>query len=369
MKLFTAVELCITVLRSVLAFMPGPNNTPFDSTSVLNDGASDHSPNLSRSKHLDHQLGLSSGGPTGNTRPWPRRIGLREVAKGDASTIPYCFFNKRSYDELLGPVKEVIGLWQDALGDFKCGKAGPENRHSLAFKTLPRGNPKIPNPYCCDGYNYSEEGNELDLRRDLRCVSWNYEYNIDRLAIHWVDEVKKGGDIVATVSYTDGTREGRHTLFISKGNNRLPDIAHELGHVFSLAYEFSRWDRDEYILFNCNNLRGMQETVDGVLDALNHSLSGEEVWQNLCTESDCARNWVALSFGFTKGDKLEDGADLDAPDGFDMNPIMMCSFAAGAPIKDVTKGTAVSVKLKKNSNGQKYVDPDDWEFPTHIVYH
>ncbi|OAG00439.1 uncharacterized protein CC84DRAFT_1230482 [Paraphaeosphaeria sporulosa] len=127
--------------------------------------------------------------------------------------------------------------------------------------------------------------------------------------------------------------------------------------------------RDEYILFNRNNLRGMQETVDGVLDALNHSLSGEEVWQNLCTESDCARNWVALSFGFTKGDKLEDGADLDGPDGFDMNPIMMCSFAAGAPIKDVTKGTAVSVKLKKNSNGQKYVDPDDWEFPTHIVYH
>lgn len=136
-----------------------------------------------------------------------------------------------------------------------------------------------------------------------------------------------------------------------------------------MAHEHQRWDRDEYVQFKCENVRGMKEIVDKAyeLNGRPNGITKEEVWEFLCEDFGQAEFWSAPSKAYIKGDGFDDfdeGKSLDGPDGFDYDSIMLYDSAMGAAVRsltDVNIDTATLVKIKKNpTTGQKYVDRNDW---------
>ncbi|KAJ4344621.1 uncharacterized protein N0V89_012365 [Didymosphaeria variabile] len=291
--------------------------------------------------------------------------------------IPYCFVDKRSYDKLNCKVRAAVRLWSDALGDFRDGIWGPENKHSLAF--LPP--PNLPrsqnfNPYCCNYYTYGGEGMKLDRMTELKC-DWNTnDYPTDTLTIHWLDDVKGEGGAIATLGYYhdvpgEESVPGRHDIVISESAN-THTIAHELGHVLGMAHEHQRWDRDDYVYFRCENVKGMKERVEYAhrLNGVPNGIPIGEVWEFLCEKYAQATFWEAPSRAWIRGDGFKDideGKSLDGPDGFDYDSIMMYGSAQGVAVpylSQVTMHTATLVKIKKNpTTGEKFIDRNDWWLP------
>ncbi|KAL1595700.1 hypothetical protein SLS60_009389 [Paraconiothyrium brasiliense] len=225
--------------------------------------------------------------------------------------IPYCFVDKRSYDRLNCKVRAAVKLWSDALGEFRDGKWGPENKHSLAFlppSNLPRS--QNFNPYCCNYYTYGEEGMKLDRMTELKFLG--------------------------------------------------------------MAHEHQRWDRDDYVYFRCENVKGMKERVEYAhkLHGIPNGITTEEVWEFLCENYAQATFWEAPSIAWIRGDGYDDideAKSLDGPGGFDYDSIMMYGSAQGLAVpylSQVTINTATLVKVKKNSStGEKYIDRNDWWLP------
>lgn len=130
-----------------------------------------------------------------------------------------------------------------------------------------------------------------------------------------------------------------------------------------MGHEHQRWDRDDYIQFNCKNFYGIQEVFDTARHGLAPGISDDEIWDFLCNDAKKARDFDAPSLDWIRGDGLPPGAELDGPDGFDYDSIMMYNSFDGNRNSDNTKETAVMVKVKKDSAGNKYVDDDDWDLP------
>lgn len=159
--------------------------------------------------------------------PWPFRTNIKNVGQGFLHRIPYCFVDKRSYENLEEQkclLKQGIKLWSDVIG-----APGRDTGHSLAFRQ-----PESPTDYCCKNYRYGLEYEPLDEDNDLQC-DWNDKYPKDALAIHWADEVKAGGFAAkAFIGYLEESRStsriaGRHYMHITDYADAAT-VAHELGH-------------------------------------------------------------------------------------------------------------------------------------------
>ena len=131
--------------------------------------------------------------------------------------------------------------------------------------------------------------------------------------------------------------------------------------VLGMVHEHQRWDRDDYVDFRCKNLIGMDEAVKRALES---GGTEDERWKELCTVYTSALNFGALSHAFMEGAGLdpEEKKQLNGPDGFDYDSIMLYSSGTGVKQgeEEVTMDNAPLVKVKKNGKGEKYVDPDDW---------
>lgn len=128
-----------------------------------------------------------------------------------------------------------------------------------------------------------------------------------------------------------------------------------------MGHEHQRWDRDDYVQFNCKNVNGIKDAVQRVKDE--GSLPEDQIWDMLCNHAEHVVQWKAPTIDWVRGDGLAPGTTLNGPDGFDYDSIMMYSSFDGSEVDDSTKDTAVLVKAKKDSAGNKYVDWNDWELP------
>lgn len=139
-----------------------------------------------------------------------------------------------------------------------------------------------------------------------------------------------------------------------------------------MAHEHQRWERDEYVYFLCENVRGMTELVDGAynLNGKPNGITKEEVWEFLCEDAGQVEFWSAPSQAWLKGDGFDEkyeSTTLDGPDGFDYDSIMMYGSAQGVAVDystEVNINTASLVKVKNHPDtGKKDIDQNDWFLP------
>lgn len=159
---------------------------------------------------------------------WPTRRGRWVIDQGYARQVPFCYVDQRTYEKIGDSganckILKAINIWADALGGAPDAISG----HSFGLRV-----PNPPDEFCCTNYRYGAENQPLS-GTDLQC-DWNHEkWPSDTLAIHWVDDVKTGGNAAASVGYYRAAdlyqHPGRHYMRVPSGAPSWT-IAHEFGH-------------------------------------------------------------------------------------------------------------------------------------------
>ncbi|KAH4107762.1 hypothetical protein HBI80_129040 [Parastagonospora nodorum] len=187
----------------------------------------------------DPQLGWATpiGGPNHAIQAWPTN-------KDNLVYIPFCYLFDYVKQKNAPVFERAWDLWFR-----KIGKASKVAGHRLAgFEEMKDANGN--SRFC-----YSSFENDV----------WNPDVPEDALVIDW--------DILSATSwsfcgYTPKNmldKRGRHQMVIGweytphyERFKVVPTIAHEMGHIFGLAHEHQRADRDLYVKYQCENLYGYQ---------------------------------------------------------------------------------------------------------------
>ncbi|KAF7568266.1 Astacin domain containing protein [Pyrenophora tritici-repentis] len=239
-------------------------------------------------------------------RPWP----LRDGPTGPIRPIRYCYANKEAQEELSCLLMAGFDVWARALGFPHSHTVG----HNLCWKSIvlrtTSGTPPFYSPFCyLDDYkNHEDPG------------TWNPVVADDALVVHLTE-----GTPAATVGWQPGEKEGRHKLLLPKTIG-VTRVAHEIGHVLGLLHEHARFDRDDFITYQCTNLKGYSQAVNAATDA------GFELAYailRLCSEKDFALQFDFIGAEYTKNDAYSnfDTGIFDEGD-FDLGSIMMYPSSA-----------------------------------------
>ncbi|CAO2651370.1 Nn.00g039400.m01.CDS01 [Neocucurbitaria sp. VM-36] len=211
--------------------------------------------------------------------PWPI-IGSRRPTR-------YCYVNERARNALSCVVQEGFTVWAQEVGE----KASEENGHSLAWLEL-------------FDYTDREAGRKPKYCHDS-LGEWNPAVEPEALAIH-LDE-KTDATPMATVGYEPedwNDAPGRHMMI-------LPSI---IGHVLGLVHEHVRYDRDEYVEYRCENVKGFGAAY---LKALLDGFGLETATKELCENKLFAQRYGFVGTAYTKNDiypripKILDDGEFD----------------------------------------------------------
>ncbi|PVI00703.1 hypothetical protein DM02DRAFT_707767 [Periconia macrospinosa] len=229
---------------------------------------------------------------------WPRHPPSNRVY------IRYCYATQEVRNEVKCLFDQARDLWGEALG----GKASEESGHAI-MPTEAK----------------DESMRPLLCYEDAAGTVWNRYMPADALVISLVpDEI---GDR-ATIGYYGTSQKGKHTLSISQSRMRKQQvhvIAHEFGHVLGMGHEHQRKDRDEHMLFQCDQLRGFWDAYNKA-SVVDIHLKGPAIRERLCTDPE-----YAARYGFKRISsytKIEDSQSTGFV--FDWDSIMLYDSTAGA---------------------------------------
>ncbi|KAJ4345254.1 uncharacterized protein N0V89_011384 [Didymosphaeria variabile] len=285
---------------------------------------------------------------SGHVSAWPMRRGLWKIDEGYIRTIPYCFVDKRTYENIGDSgksckIRAAFNVWSGALN----GRPSAASGHSLGFRVAN-------DHFCCTSYRYGTE-NQPQTDSDFQC-DWDHSrWPSDTLAIHWIDDVKASGSAgSSTTGYVraaDKEKPNRHWMRVASGATP-DDIAHEFGH--GMIHEHQRWDRDDHVEFRCDNLVGMWDKINTAHVA--EKISPAQAHRALCEDLAMAHKYHAPSQDYIKGAGLNVNSQprLDGPGGFDMDSIMLYdSYSSSEAGDQADIRTAVLVAIRRDANGQK----------------
>ncbi|KAF2122016.1 hypothetical protein BDV96DRAFT_640083 [Lophiotrema nucula] len=346
MRLTISVLVALVTIPFVLAISPNPNyeyHLPnlydVSSSDPSNDRSSDPSdpssdplsgPQSGWADHLQAQL----------AQPWP--------LKNNRHRIKYCYANKATKDALECRMQDAMTLWQNALG----GPPSAMARYSLFFKATKDKDHK--DLFCYPDFQ------DMDHKG-----TWNTAIKEDVLAVFTSSQE---GISHATV----GFRPGQAMEMVVDHGAEAAVVAHELGHVMGMIHEQSRSDRDTYIKFYCENIKGYQEALNAIKqdpDALAQLAKNnppvaddkKEEWfiNKICNTMFWSRKYEFLAYAYLKGDGMV-GIPVDGDWGFDFDSIMLYSSfqTAASSLCDYMKDFCVMLR-KTTVNGQETLSTFD----------
>ncbi|KAJ8117232.1 hypothetical protein OPT61_g1526 [Boeremia exigua] len=176
----------------------------------------------------EHNEGTGSAhiwGNPGGPVPWERD-------DSNLFTIHYCFMRDYDREYIRGTLEAAIREWW-----YWVGQAGPASGHGVVLKeTVDQyGNPE----YCMDGTQEDK---------------WNKKVPYDTLPIQYTSEQQ--GSCSSTIGLQRTSPPTHWNMRLSIDAPHLfQDTMHVLGHVFGMAHEHQRIDRDKYIQVRYRNLR------------------------------------------------------------------------------------------------------------------
>ncbi|KAF3033986.1 hypothetical protein E8E12_005229 [Didymella heteroderae] len=256
----------------------------------------------------------------------------------------YCFETAKTKDALTcnGNFWKALAMWLKALSH-----PSEANGHSLAWQEANNGEmdtAKYKTHYC---YNDLRDINEA-----LGMV-WNDQVPKDTLIIRAVVDATQSK---ATVGYK-GVSKGKHPHELVIGTKASTSvIAHEIGHVMGMVHEHNRNDRDEYVRFNCHNVRGFYDALGRAMSA---RVPPAEARKHLCEDRDFATQYGFNSPGFLKNEPLSGNSGkwgaLDEPGGYDIDSIMHYSSYAFGDIAACTSSQDYCplLEIQKDAQGNE----------------
>lgn len=134
------------------------------------------------------------------------------------------------------------------------------------------------------------------------------------------------------------------------------NLAHELGHAFSLLHEHQRPDRDDHVVYSCAMLINHD-------DALHRASGKGHSEDELCNSARCAAEFSFAAYQFTKNGELVDPSTGSKESDIDsIMPYISENFADPEKFKD-HRGDGDYCPLVKQDGGGKKVIAEPEPFP------
>lgn len=232
-------------------------------------------------------------------QPWPYTKGINRVY------IRYCYANLKTRDSAKCVFEQAIELWAEALG----GKTSAISGHAISVNEA----------------RDDRNGRAMLCYEDPASTIWKKGMPEDVVVIRMPDTT--GPDWATSGRYVLG-EPGRHSLNIGRdhmGNPEPSKVAHEFGHVLGMLHEQNRNDRDQYMEYRCDRVKGFQAAYTRAkYDPPNAHFSDAQLRTALCEDRE-----FATRYGFVFGPDFHKH-NTEVSKEFDWDSIMLYGSSTGA---------------------------------------